>query len=517
MNRILWIIILGMLLQYEASAQNYFNKRLTLHSFTATMFSVIEDSGRYYTASGCIDSINYIGGSMLLPITGTRLSVFDDNGSLLIDSFTQREDRLIAPQVNALVKYENNILMPAYGIDTSGHAIQSLYKWSENGRLLRTREYDKPYCYTVKLDFNYWALKDLKQDSFGNWIILSEYVCGIKYVHAYTNTMLTKLDSNFNVLWNVPLDDTFSDHSGGHLVINKDNYIISGNIRSPQSIHKNFHYQAEIFKTDTSGRVLWHWKSDPKKLTNTAMDIVQTADGGFVYCGQGDGVEVSDGPGTTPYINWYPTIDKIDSSGNAVWHQKLISGFPSDETQSNISILKELPNGDIMAAGNLVAGYNPEDTISTYGTLVKLSANGKIKWKRQYQYYDSDMIYTVYDMKQTSDGGYIMAGEALDVYYPYTYPIQQAWLLKVDSNGCTSLTDPQCHPTAVKPVAKTAAYKVYPNPAHSVLSISAPVAGSFLLTDISGRALLQAKLWAGAVANIPLEHLAAGVYFYRII
>lgn len=519
MSRFFLIIFLGISLQTVVSAQTYFNRRLTLHSINLTGYSTIEYKDKFYLTSLCFDSSNQLTTGGFLGIPGTRFSVFDKAGVLILDTFYQRSDSGgIVPYSNSMIPTgRGSLLIPTTAWDINGHVFLSIMNWDTSGKLRGIKQYEKPYCYTVQLDGNSWFVTDMKRDSAGNWVLLSTYNCGIKYVGGYTNIMLSKLDSNFNVLWHIPLDDTFSDHSGGHLIINKDNYIVSGNIRGWQRVRKNFRYQAEIFKTDTSGNVLWHWKSDPAKLTNTAMDIVQTADGGFVYCGQGDGVEIPEPNGTDAHINWYPTIDKIDSIGNPVWHQKLSSEFANND-YSNITTLKQLPNGDIIAAGQIRRGYNPQDTFSTYGTLVKLDPTGNVKWKRQYQYYDSSMIYHVNDMKQTSDGGFIMAGEALDVYYPYTDPIQQAWLLKVDSSGCTSLTDPQCHPTRVQPIPNTLGYKVYPNPAQTALYVSGPAeAATLMLTDISGRLLLQANVGAGVVSKIPLENLAAGVYFYRIV
>lgn len=520
MNKLLAIIFLGISLSGIASAQTYFNKRETLHSFNSTVFGIIEYNEKYYTASFCFDSVNLINDSgFFWSIGGMRFTKWNKSGSIEFDTLLQRSDSGgVFPNCSAILHLENGtILIPTMAGDTKGHSFIDLTRWDTLGKLYSIMEYDKPFCYTTQLGGNYWGLRDMKQDSSGNWLILSEYQCGIKYVGGYTNIMLSKLDSDFNVLWHRPLDDTFSDHTAGHIIINRDNYIVSGNIRSLQRVHKNFRYQAEIFKTDTGGHVLWHWKSDPKKLTNTAMDIIQTADGGFVYCGMGDGVEIPWKNGTDASIDWYPTIDKIDSLGNPVWHQSFKTTYAADGSDyNNFTTLKQLNNGDIMVAGHIITGYNPADTFSTYGTLVKLDALGNVKWKRQYQYYDSNMIYHIYDMKQTSDGGFIMAGEARDVIWPYTYPMQQAWLLKVDSNGCMSPTDPQCHPTVVKAQHSFIKFAVYPNPAKSILYIRGSVSGHFRLCDVSGRELLQAELPAGKLDELMINYLSAGVYFYTI-
>ncbi|MBS1644583.1 MAG: T9SS type A sorting domain-containing protein [Bacteroidetes bacterium] len=170
-----------------------------------------------------------------------------------------------------------------------------------------------------------------------------------------------------------------------------------------------------------------------------------------------------------------------------------------------------------MVAGQIRRSYDSTSTNrSNFGTLLRISQGGVIRWKREYSYLGDSMEYHIYDMKQTSDGGFIMAGEATDLFPPYTYPMQQAWLLKVDSNGCMSPTDPQCHPTAVKNPASVLEFTVYPNPAKSILYVRGAATGVFSLHDVSGRELLQSTLQAGKRNELKISSLSAGVYFYTI-
>ncbi|MBS1644640.1 MAG: hypothetical protein JST36_06325, partial [Bacteroidetes bacterium] len=245
MNKFLVIIFLGISLSSIVSAQTYFNKRATLHSLGAPIYGVLElNNGNYMTTSYCVDSINHLGGGWFLGVPGIRGTLWDPNGAIIADTFYQRQDKgSIAPIGNGIVQIEDgSIMIGALGGDTSGHAFIYITRWDTLGKLHWIKQYDKPYCYTVQLDGNSWGITDMKQDSSGNWIILSTYQCGIKYVTGYTNLMLSKFDSDFNVLWHHPLDDTFLDHSGGHIIINRDNYIVSGNVRTGQEVHKNFRY-----------------------------------------------------------------------------------------------------------------------------------------------------------------------------------------------------------------------------------------------------------------------------------
>ena len=124
-------------------------------------------------------------------------------------------------------------------------------------------------------------------------------------------------------------------------------------------------------------------------------------------------------------------------------------------------------------------------------------------------------------MKQTPDNWYVICGEADN--NPTTFfnpPFQQGWLLKLDSNGCSSLTDTQCHPLAVNSIKDPATtLKLWPNPTHDAIYVqwAAPVQGaSISISDVTGRLLLRQPLTGTQPTSISLSPWPSGVYIYQI-
>jgi uncharacterized delta-60 repeat protein len=65
-----------------------------------------------------------------------------------------------------------------------------------------------------------------------------------------------------------------------------------------------------------------------------------------------------------------------------------------------------------------------------FGWVLKLDANGIVQWEKQYGFGDGDEINCI---RQTSDGGYIVAGRTYLMTNPS--PRNQAWIFKLDQNG----------------------------------------------------------------------------------
>src|SRR5690606_4990363 len=111
--------------------------------------------------------------------------------------------------------------------------------------------------------------------------------------------LLTKLDSNLDVVWHKQYNPSYMYDAGWKLLIEPDGYLVAGGRNNIGIVQKNFSIRALLMKTDTDGNVLWEWQSAPLKKTYDAKDVIRTRDGGYVYCGQGDGYEYLWPNGTT--------------------------------------------------------------------------------------------------------------------------------------------------------------------------------------------------------------------------
>ncbi|MBS1630698.1 MAG: hypothetical protein JST27_11640, partial [Bacteroidetes bacterium] len=495
MRKLLILLSLGIWLNPSASAQTYFNKRETLHSFNSFIASVKEINNAYYSFSTCIDSINDLGNGLKRNLTAIRMSIWDKNGRIILDSLYQRGDRPLYATANSSTQLDNNeIVFPVTANDTTGPihpAKLELLCFDSSGHFEWIKEYEKPFCPDNKLGSDYWAVVDIKPDGYGNWLILSNYQCGVRYKWGYVQSVLTKLDSNFNVIWHKQYGDLKNNSMAGHLLVEPGGYCFISQFSNANRVQKNFVCRAEIFWTDTAGNQIKTWMSDSSKLIFGGKDLIRTRDGGLVYCGSGDGIENPTGDGEWGNLYARPWIEKLDSSGNVLWSHSFSSTSDSLDTyasgtESCLSRVIELPDGDLMVAGQILKAFDADSSYyRNYGVLLRLAGDGTVKWKRRYTYQGDTLDYSINDMQRTTDGGYIMAGMAYDSHgRPETLPWQRAWLLKVDSNGCTSANDPQCWPVRVSetPVPKTEAYQVFPNPVTSMLQIQYHQQGKSVFT-----------------------------------
>ncbi|MEN6389369.1 MAG: copper amine oxidase N-terminal domain-containing protein [Syntrophomonas sp.] len=156
-----------------------------------------------------------------------------------------------------------------------------------------------------------------------------------------------------------------------------------------------------VIKTDHSGTLEWG-NLFRKTPTDWAHTIFQTQDTGFVLAGYTFGKEINSG--------CYPLVLKLDNKGNISWTKI----FTDD-----IKISSLQPTSD---GGYLGAGQSSGDVI-----IMRLNENGSMMWKKTYGGSKDDAAnYAI----ETNDGGFIVAGETLS-----SPRLSSGYLLKLDKNG----------------------------------------------------------------------------------
>jgi hypothetical protein len=164
-----------------------------------------------------------------------------------------------------------------------------------------------------------------------------------------------------------------------------------------------------ILKLDSNGDITWQ-KTYGGSGRDYADFIQQTTDGGYIVVGN-----TSSFGGGSPDI-W---ILKIDSNGDITW-QKTYGGSDWDRVYS----IQQASDG-----GYIAAGYTHSFGVSSSDSfLLKLDSNGDITWQKTYGGSNSDRLYSV---RQTTDGGYIVAGRTQS----FGAGEEDFWVLKIDSNG----------------------------------------------------------------------------------
>jgi len=241
----------------------------------------------------------------------------------------------------------------------------------------------------------------VQQTSDGGYIVV-----------GYTNSFgagdydifLIKADASGNVQWAKTYGGTSGDYAYSVQQTSDGGYIVAGRTYSFGAGY----YDIFLIKTDASGNVQWA-KTYGGTSGDYAYSVQQTSDGGYIVAG----TTWSFGAG---YYDIF--LIKTDASGNVQW-AKTYGGTDYDWAYS----VRQTSDG-----GYIVAGYTQSFGAGDYDIfLIKTDANGNISWAKTYGGTDYDWAYSV---RQTSDGGYIVAG-----YTASFGAFGDIFLIKTDANG----------------------------------------------------------------------------------
>jgi len=168
-------------------------------------------------------------------------------------------------------------------------------------------------------------------------------------------------------------------------------------------------YDFAIYKLGSDGNKIW-FKHYGGTGSDMAYSIQQTSDGGYIVAG---------------YTNSYThgsydfAIYRLNSNGNKVWF-KHYGGTLDDYGKS----IQQTSDGGYIVAGYTYSYTYGSDDIAIY----KLNSSGNKVWFKHYGGTNNDRGYSI---QQTSDGGYIVAGETES----YTYGNYDFAIYKLNSSG----------------------------------------------------------------------------------
>jgi hypothetical protein len=199
---------------------------------------------------------------------------------------------------------------------------------------------------------------------------------------------LIKTDSSGNVQWSKTYGGV-DDEIGRSVQQTSDGgYVIAGykDLGSPN--YADFW----LIKTDSSGNVQWN-KTYGGATVDTAFSVQQTSDGGYIITGQ----TYSFGAGDADF--W---LVKSDSAGNMQWSQTYGG---AETTDFPFCVRQTSDQGYIIAGSTGPIGSGTEMDFM----LVKTDSAGSMQWSQTYGGSGWEQAFSV---RQTTDGGYIVAGES---------------------------------------------------------------------------------------------------------
>jgi len=266
-------------------------------------------------------------------------------------------------------------------------------KLSSSGDVVWEHNYGGP-----KIDF----AKSIRQTSDGGYIIgggTRSFDVGV--IDYY----ILKLDSSGNLQWDKHYGSRQTDICESIIQTSDGGYIAAG-----QSWLNIIDGNVYIIKLDSSGNKQWD-KSIGGGLEDGAYDIRQTSDNGYVIAGY----TRSNGDGSYDVY-----VIKTDSNGNVKW----TSSFGGNNDDQAYSIVQQRD-------GYVVTGHSKSKNVLANSDVyvIKLDLEGKKVWEKFFG--ASDTIEESRSIQNTRDGGYIIVGKTNQ----YTYGANDVYLLKLDSDG----------------------------------------------------------------------------------
>jgi hypothetical protein len=333
-------------------------------------------------------------------------------------------------------------------LDTISEGI--IIKTNEYGDTLWTRRYDK--C---------WA-KCVQQTSDGGYIIAGSRDISSEY-GLYVLLWLQKINSNGDSLWAHTYRGQVANSTLGYYVQEtpENNYTVLG------SSGGTF-----LMKTNDSGDTLW-----TRTYMGHGISMQQTADGGYIIAG----VSEED--------LW---LLKTDSEGDSLWAR--ICGGPYYDY---VMFVQQTSDGGYIIVGETWASEFSLGDI----WLVKTDGMGDTLWTRTYGGDDDDWGACV---RETSDGGYIIAGQTAS----FGVDGYDIWLLKTEANGDTVAV-------SEKPVAPSCGFELLSPIGRGIVLWyeNRPEGFRASVFDASGR-IVDEIFAAGASGTITWgENHNHGVYF----
>ena len=315
------------------------------------------------------------------------------------------------------------------------------------------------------------------------------------------------------------------DQTGG-IAIKNDENIIMANLTFGQWEH-NYPRQIRVRDFASDGNLVNEYITPLDEQWSEPRDIIQTTDGGYLI-GSAEGYFLNFPQGPTDSISIFvyrPHLMKLNAALEREWIMPLGYDWPSGGAYRNINDITPTNDGHYVVIGEAEKIPVGPDTSRTLGLIAKVSETGEKFWERELYWMDTIMHrHFLFDITNTTDGGYILGGQANGfVNGDITVAGQQAWLLKLDEYGCLV---PGCQ----GPVSTDAAVPpdliweplLYPNPASNLLSVYFPPWESYddnievEIVDSNGRRLHYAKhLRPEATYLLDVSTWASGVYYLK--
>lgn len=254
--------------------------------------------------------------------------------------------------------------------------------------------------------------------------------------HGGKDIWIVKMDDTGAIIWDKLYGGSGFDIAGSVVVTSDGGCIILGSTTSSANgnisgtNHGGLDYW--VIKLDADGAINWE-KLYGGSASDEATSIQQTSDGGYIIAGNSSSSANGDISQTNNGQADYWVV-KLDVSGNITW-EKLFGGSYSESLKTII----QTADGGYLLGGRTASSTSGNVTGTSNGGndywIVKIDASGTLEWQNLYGGSDGDEPY---DLIQTSDGGYMIAGISSSSNGDVSgtnHGSGDIWILSLDASG----------------------------------------------------------------------------------
>jgi hypothetical protein len=342
----------------------------------------------------------------------------------------------------------------------------------------------------------------VQQTSDGGYIIAGRSTSpdgDVTVNHGFFDFWVVKLNQDGEIEWQRSLGG--SDEDIGYAIVQTSDggYIVAGSSSSVDGNVTGNHGGLDywVVKLNFEGKIEWE-KSLGGSSLDRANDIQQARDGGYIILGQSYS---NNGDATGNHGNNDFWVVKLNVFGDLIW-QKSLGGSNDDYGRS---IFQTDDNGYVMVGRTQ---SNDGDVIGNDGGadlwLVKLSEFGDFEWQKSF---GGTKAETGHSVQQTSDGGFILTGQAKSNNGDLTenQGSDDYWVIKLS---------PESSPTTT-PISTP--ITIYPNPAQNTITLSLPTQEPDVfvtITDLLGRELKSqmVRIALDGTVKLDVATLPKGMY-----
>ncbi|PHR73726.1 MAG: hypothetical protein COA67_02685 [Lutibacter sp.] len=355
---------------------------------------------------GEIKSIKTFGGSKN-ETANDIISTVD--GGYAVLGYTQSNDIDITDKINESYDYwllkfdeENQLLWSKTYGGTADERGQSIIQTTDNGYLISG--FSKSNDEDVSINFgsnDYWV---------------------------------AKLDATGTIIWEKSFGFSGTDQAFSSIQTLDGGYLITGTLdvtaSNQQGNDKNSKHAGGDYwaiKLDVNGTKQWR-RFFGGSNTDTANDVIQTSDNGFIMVGLSDSSDIDISNAKGAYDFW---IVKIDSEGTLVWEKS----YGGEETDQAYGITKT-SDGNFIVTGDTRSSNLDIET--NYGSAdiwaIKINPLGDIIWKKNFGGASFD---TSKDIIPSQNGGFYITGNSRSADNDLTSNKgnNDVWIIKIDESG----------------------------------------------------------------------------------